>query len=302
MGNNLVPVSRTDKNGKTVVRHVRADTAVLPSSKRIPKPSIAPKSVLQSVRLKEMDSGALTIALLRDIRAMQKEGTVDYDTVFDAMDAAAFLHLHQTRANRKNLPRTPYIEHPLRNTLRVVRWGCRDEDILVATLLHDTVEDHSDQIISHYLGRDDVDSLDENTKRDLALGWVNDIFGPDVMHLVKAVSNDVDNGEKKNEKQKHAAYAKHVKDKIRNDAKVFLVKFADFVDNAVGLPHNNIPENRESVSRRARKYSLVISIFEEEYKSNKGIRDLVDEAGYEAIWEQIQEAKVKLEPLILQSA
>jgi (p)ppGpp synthase/HD superfamily hydrolase len=302
MKSNLVPESRADKNGKVVVRHVKGSVSGKSALRSIPKPNAEPTSVLQSVRLKEMDSGALTIALLRDVRAMQRDGDVNYDNVFDALDAAAFLHLHQTRSNRKNLPRTPYIEHPLRNTIRAARWGCRDESVLVATLLHDTVEDCSDQIISHYLGRDDVGSLDEHQKRELALGWVKDTFGDEVLHLVKAVSNDVDNGEKKTEQEKHASYANHVRDQIRNDAKVFLVKFADFVDNAVGLHHNNTAENRKAVSRRARKYFPVIDIFEAEFLANPAIRDLVDEQGYASIWEQIQEAKVKLEPLMRQSA
>jgi (p)ppGpp synthase/HD superfamily hydrolase len=302
MKNNLVPESRADKNGKVVVRHIKGSLAVKSTLRSIPKPNAEPESILQSVRLKEMDSGALTIALLRDVRAMQRDGDVNYDNVFDALDAAAFLHLDQTRSNRKNLPRTPYIEHPLRNTLRATRWGCRDESVLVATLLHDTVEDHADQIISHYLGRNDVGSLNEHQKRELALGWVKDAFGDEVHHLVKAVSNDVDNGEKKTEKEKHSSYANHVRDEIKGDAKVFLVKFSDFVDNAVGLHHNNTAENRQSVSRRARKYFPLIEIFEAEYLSNPAIRELVDEQGYASIWEQLQEARVKLEPLMRQSA
>lgn len=303
MRSNLKPESRADKNGRVVTRHVRADSAPASGTNRaIPKPNAAPASVLQSVRLKEMDSGALTIALLRDVRAMQRDGDVNYDNVFDALDAAAFLHIDDTRSNRKNLPRTPYIEHPLRNTLRAARWGCRDESVLVATLLHDTVEDCADQIISHYLGRDDVASLSEEEKRELALGWVGDTFGAEVLHLVKAVSNDVDNGDAKSEKKKHDDYATHVQKKIKGDAKVFLVKFADFVDNAVSLPHNVAAGNVESAARRARKYFPVIAIFESEYLSNPAIRDLVDEKGYTAIWEQIQEAKVKLEPIMRRSA
>lgn len=305
MGNNLVPEARPDKNGKVVVRHVKNDSAATGSSSRgIPVPSIKPTSALQSVRLKEMDSGALTLALLGDIRRLEKEGAVDYDTVLSALDAATFLHLDQTpRGNRKNLPRTPYIEHPLRNTIRAIRWGCKDQDVLVATLLHDTVEDCSDKIISYYLGRDDVDSLSEDEKRELALGWVKDEFGPEVHHLVHAVSNEVDGGsKKKSEQEKHAEYASHVRDTIHGDAKVFVVKFADYVDNAVGLHHNNIEGNREAVSRRARKYLPVVVIFENEYESNEEIREIVDEKGYDAIWEHLQDAKVRLEPLVRQNA
>lgn len=298
-----MPEARPDKNGKIVIRHVKSDSGVSGlGSRGIPSPTLCPVSPLQSIPLKEMDSGALTLALLSDIRRMEKEGAVDYDTVLSALDAATFLHLDQIRGNRKNLPRTPYIEHPLRNTIRAARWGCKDQDVLVSTLLHDTVEDWAGKIVSHYLGRDDSESLSEQEKQELAFGWVEDNFGPDVLHLVKAVSNEVDDGEPKSEGEKHERYANHVKDSIEGDAKVFVVKFADFVDNAVGLHHNNIEGNRKAVSRRARKYLPVVSIFEKEYESNPAIRDIVDESGYEAIWSQIQEAKVKLEPLVKQDA
>lgn len=304
MGQSLVPEPRPDKNGKVVVRYVKGGSgAPGKGSRGIPVPAIKPTSALQTIKLKEMDSGALTLALLGDIRRLEKEGEVDYDTVLSALDAATFLHLDQTpRGNRKNLPRTPYIEHPLRNTIRAARWGCTDQDVLVSTLLHDTVEDCADKIVSYYLGRDDADSLSEESKRELALGWVEDVFGPEVHHLVHAVSNEVGDGTKKTEQEKHENYASHVRDSIQGDAKVFLVKFADFVDNAVGLHHNNIEGNRAAVSRRARKYLPVVDIFEKEYESNDELREIVDEKGYAAIWEQIQEAKVKLEPLVRQSA
>lgn len=295
MGNNLTPEPRADKNGKIVVRHVKSDfvaTKPLPAS--IPKPSVSTRSILQSVRLKEMDSGALTLTLLSDVRGLEKAGEVDYDTVFGALDAATFLHLHQTRENRKNLPRTPYIEHPLRNTIRAVRWGCKDQDVLVATLLHDTVEDCADEIITFYLGRKDTDSLDSHTKREMALDWVEQSFGSEVRRLVHAVSNPVSDGRKRTEREKHEAYVDHVSESIEDDAKVFLVKFADFVDNAVGLPHNNVEGNREAVTRRARKYLLAVDVFEREYESNSAIRDLVNSEGYESIWNHIQEAKQRL--------
>lgn len=302
MKNNLVPEPRQDVNGKIVVRHVRPDSHIKNQKLHVPKPSIEPKSVLQSVSLKEMDSGALTVTLLRDIRALERQNSVDYDTVFDALDAATFLHLDQKRGNRKNLAETPYIEHPLRNTVRAIRWGCRDQNVLVSTLLHDTVEDWAGKIVSHYLKRDDADTLSESEKRELAFGWVKDTFGSQVLHMVKAVSNPIHTGPKQTEKEKHLEYANHVRDSIKGDAHVFLVKFSDFVDNAVGLHHNNIEGKREGVSRRARKYRPVVDIFEQEFLNNEAIHDLVDEAGYAAIWEQIQEAKGRLDRLIKQSA
>lgn len=298
MGNNLVPEKRADKNGKIVIRHVKSDFVKPVKDKpSIPKPSVHTRSILQSVRLKEMDSGALTLALLSDVRLLEREGKVNYDAIFDALDAATFLHLHQTRGNRKNLPKTPYIEHPLRNTLRSLRWGCKDQSVLIATILHDTVEDCADEIVSYYLQHEAPESLSEHEKRELALGWVESNFGAETRHLVLAVSNPLGDGKDKTAQEKYDIYAAHVEDSIRGDAKAFLVKFADFVDNAVGLHHNDVEGNHAAVTRRARKYRPVVDIFEREFLNNPELRELVSEEGYASIWEHIQEAKVKLTPL-----
>jgi (p)ppGpp synthase/HD superfamily hydrolase len=60
---------------------------------------------------------------------------------------ASFLHRKQTRFVRGDLPRVPYIEHPLRVALRLVRWGVPDAELIAAALLHDVVEDCSTELL-----------------------------------------------------------------------------------------------------------------------------------------------------------
>ena len=58
-----------------------------------------------------------------------------------AMEVATLAHLDQFRKNGIKSDEDPYIVHPLRNVLRLLRYGCSDVEILSATALHDTVED-----------------------------------------------------------------------------------------------------------------------------------------------------------------
>jgi (p)ppGpp synthase/HD superfamily hydrolase len=211
---------------------------------------------------------------------------------------ATFLHRHQTRANRKNLPRTPYIEHPLRNALRSVRWGCADQDVIVAAIMHDTVEDCAPDILTHYVGHPEPELLSEAERREVALGWMLRDFGPEVARIVEAVSNPLRDESGMSKERKRELYAEHVAEAIRADAKVFVVKFADFVDNALGLPHNAVEGNEGMIERLALKYLPVASVFEREYEANPDIRKMIGDEGHTLIGEQIAEAKTKLTALL----
>ncbi len=64
------------------------------------------------------------------------------ESVQRAMDFAADAHMHQKRKYSGR----PYIEHPLA-VARMVRRFDHDEDMIIAALLHDTVEDTSVTLI-----------------------------------------------------------------------------------------------------------------------------------------------------------
>jgi hypothetical protein len=105
-------------------------------------------TLFASVPLKDMDPFALTMAIFDEIRTIPG---VDGVALSKVISAASYLHLNQTRVNRKGLPRTSYIEHPLRNGLRVLRWGVTSEAVLVGLLLHDTVEDCLDRVLDAFV-------------------------------------------------------------------------------------------------------------------------------------------------------
>ena len=59
----------------------------------------------------------------------------------DAIQLAVKYHGYQYRANVINGLKMPYIIHPLEVCKKVWLWGIGDEDVMIAAILHDVVED-----------------------------------------------------------------------------------------------------------------------------------------------------------------
>lgn len=118
-------------------------------------------------------------------------------------EAAAFAaraHRHQFRRDEK----TPYVSHTLRVALTVACvFGCTDETILAAALLHDTIEDC------------DVD-YDDLLER----------FGVEVADIVACVSKDM----RIIEPRREEAYDRQLAD---GPWQARLIKLADVYDNMV---------------------------------------------------------------------
>lgn len=249
---------------------------------------------IHSIPLKEMDAAVLTYAIL-DIAS---ENMLNRDRINYAIKLAAYLHRNDYRRNRGPLPKTHYIEHPLRNTLRLMRWGVLDEDIIVASILHDTVEDHGLTIVREFTNHtvdfedDSKHTVEEDvTVMKLALEYVKNVFGARVAYIVDGVSNrPFVPGLTKNEKR--AAYAQHVIESIAQDVAIFWVKLSDFVDNAIGLYHNNISENSGMIAHLALKYAPLVPVFQEIVQRT----DMLESTRVE-ILVQLESGKKRLEEL-----
>lgn len=234
-------------------------------------------TLFDSVPLKDMDPSALTMAIFSDIRDIP---SIDGVKVSTAISAASFFHLNQTRANRKGFPRTAYIEHPLRNALRVLRWGVSSEAVLISVVLHDTVEDCLDRILTSFVPGCHV-GIGPEAQRELAYRWIAGEFGQEASDLVRSLTNPLATGEQLTKARKREKYAADVAQKIRGNAGAVIGKLADFMDNAGGLHHNAVDGNERMIQHLTAKYHPVVAIFEAELAANSdAIRALVSEEGY----------------------
>jgi hypothetical protein len=151
----------------------------------------------------------------------------------------AALALMSRLHERDRRQREPYASHPLRVTVRILsHYRVNDPDVACAALLHDTVEDHADDIAPGGRGA--------------ALAVLAGRFGGRVAGLVAAVTNPAwEPG-----RDKHEQYREHVAESLDGSPWARVIKVSDFTDNAVGLFHTT----GATLPRRAGKYRPLLPV------------------------------------------
>ncbi|MDV6277724.1 hypothetical protein R3Q06_29965 [Rhodococcus erythropolis] len=187
------------------------------------------RSAFDQLPLKEMDAATLVFAIESAVDEMSIPG----ETLRLAMEVATLAHLDQFRKNGIKSNEDPYIVHPLRNVLRLLRYGCSDVEILSATALHDTVEDQPHVVIA-LLGGRTADNVTPSEAQERASTLIAAHFGRRISELVEAVTNPITYPDGDDT----VGYQDHVIQAIKDPA-VFLVKFSDFVDNAGSVKYLN---------------------------------------------------------------
>ena len=154
-----------------------------------------------------------------------------------ALVLASRLHEHDRRQ------REPYLNHPLRVTIRAVsHYRVDDPEVACAALLHDAVEDHADDIAP-------------DGSQETAIAVLAGQFGERVAELVAAVTNPAWDPDR----DKHEQYREHVIASLRVSPWARVIKISDFTDNAVGLFHTTGPK----LSNLANKYRPLAPLLRE---------------------------------------
>jgi len=251
---------------------------------------------LGDAALKDMDSAGLVLTLEEATKAMPEQAQRQIHT---ATEDATWLHREQLRANRAGMPRTPYIEHPLRNTIRLTRWGVTDPDVLTASLLHDVAEDADRQIVESRLGAEATSALGPQEVRAGAVDWIADKYGDRVAGLVESVSNPIADGERSRDEQVRD-YRQHVSEAIASDPGVLLVKWSDYTDNAASLHHNEL---NDKTAQRAEKYAQMVPVWREQLAENAAGIDQLTAPGRAAEFsEQLERVSDRLDEIGRQRA
>ncbi|SNS96315.1 T3SS (YopN, CesT) and YbjN peptide-binding chaperone 1 [Rhodococcoides kyotonense] len=196
------------------------------------------------IRLADMDASTLAFTIGYEARELGFTSPM----LHDAMSLAAGAHLYQRRFGGA-AGSDPHVVHPLRNVLRLIRFGCTDEVVLTASALHDTVEDQADRIVSL------LDSGRTPT-RENTLAIIDDHFSPTVASVVRAVTDPIE-PEGLTTTEKNRAYLDHVATAIV-DPRVFLVKLSDFIDDAGIVEHLEDDDKR---NRLRVEYAPVLQVF-----------------------------------------
>ena len=251
-----------------------------------------PAMVLSRTPLKDMDAAQLAAT----IRHEAVDAGMDAETIDSAIELASILHAHQTRGNRGAFITTAYIEHPLRNGLRLIRMGVTDQDTVVGAILHDTVEDGSEVFVKKFEGH--VGKVDEAQARIRLSAHIGAAYGRDVEIIVAGMTNEyvpAKDAATLSLEQKHLTYKDHVAEQISQDVRVLLGKSSDFIDNASGLHHNDTPARAEKTYKQARKYRPVVDVFI--HAINQSDIPISDQEKRKLI-AKMEETKVRLDELI----
>ena len=132
--------------------------------------------------------------------------------ILQALDLAKKEHFGQLRDEG-----TPYVIHPIRVTLILIReLNIKDPNLLCAALLHDVVEDGS-----------------------MTIEEIDNQFGLEVARIVKGVTRQ--KPEKESEKEKEKNKLRKIEKIASSDQKIRLVKLCDKLDNT--RSHSFIPED-----------------------------------------------------------
>jgi len=184
----------------------------------------------------------------------------EQDRILDAL--AAMICIHQSQKARPD--GTPYVSHPLEVALFVLqRFGQSDPDLLIAGLLHDSVEDRADKLVAPCLAV----NLSAQELRQPALRALEHRFGKRVANLVGLLAtrhSDRPSGSHPShlhsadqEAEKNRIYLAHFQSLWEGDPDALLIKLADFSQNALRLERLDESPRKD---RLRRKYGPVIQM------------------------------------------
>lgn len=216
--------------------------------------------------LKSLTTEELFVALFEEA----EDAGFDVAIIQKAAEFAKELHVGQFRSAPSWEEKPDYIVHPLRNAIRLIRWGSKDQNVILAGLLHDTVEDCSEKYCIHR----SIEFSGAHEARQILLSKISEDYGPRVADIVFKLSNPIADSDQKQTislEKKNQSYSEHVKRSIASDFEVLSAKLSDLHDNAASLIYTNHPERFAQNHRQALKYSLVISHFSKELSQSSGV-------------------------------
>lgn len=219
----------------------------------------------KTVALKEFDSVVLS-GLLQQY-AHNEYTPEEQSQVTEAISMASYLHRNDYRKGaRGTTKQPPYIEHPLRVATRLFSSLQKNvpSHMLIAAVLHDTVEDHLDDY-TDFVGVNFDNNANGTSKRETVYSFLEERYGAEATRIVKQLTNPLPTPNQTKE-EKLAQYQEHVKKAITGEknAAVLMIKFSDFADNAGSL-HHHYKKGDPKGSYFAKRYLPLVKLYRETF-------------------------------------
>jgi (p)ppGpp synthase/HD superfamily hydrolase len=211
------------------------------------------------------------------INELEEIGPDAKEKVGAAIELAAMFHWRDTYKDM------PYLTHLLRVTLRLIRdYSITDATILSAAVLHDSVEDHGEEIIAYtgYKFKTPEDALAS-------------LVGHETANIVNHLSN-TPTPTRLDQAAKNLHYLEGIRHKLYVSYKVFIIKLSDFSDNAVGIHWG---EDYTKSAKVAAKYLPVFEVFEEACRHYLSSGEL-SQAHYDYAMKQLENGRKRCELIL----
>lgn len=158
-----------------------------------------------------------------------------------------------------------YATHVLRVACRILstqHFNLRESpQVIIAALLHDTVEDRPERLLDEdALNEHDMSDINLNDRieqRHRALGVVEQEYGSTVAEMVDDVSNPIYDKTDLSMADRQDTYRTHVTAIMSSESSARYIKLSDFIDNCLGLEYNADARKR---LRLAYKYKPLLPV------------------------------------------
>ena len=188
--------------------------------------------------------------------------------VTDAYALAGIVHAGQIYKHDE-----PYTYHLLRVANRLPGYlHLNDPEMIIAALLHDSVEDYPERVIGQILldrGRQPGPEVPQPTEplelQRKALQHIAERFSPRVADMVASVTNAPKvPGSQETYDEWLARYTAKI-EKAATTPAGWAIKFADWCDNGLGVIYSEHAADSEQVAHFKRKYGLAMPILERRF-------------------------------------
>lgn len=171
--------------------------------------------------------------------------------LLSALELSKFLHRGQFRTNPDG-SRSKYSTHPLRVALRAHSFT-GDEDLTIAGLLHDTIEDCSNSFVKDMISATSV-GLNIALETELPY-FLDNIFSDRTMRAIQGVTVPYEIESITDRTERNRRYALHVIEATGADVDVLVTKLCDYLDNAGGVVNYARGSKHYGLAQKlARKY------------------------------------------------
>lgn len=252
------------------------------------------RPAFESYELKEKSAQELFEVILT---AGETWTNAQRELVASAYGLGAWLHVDDRHRGQ------PYTYHFLRNAARAAAYlDVTDPDVLIAIILHDSVEDHALEIVKLGVANKllqqptNAQLEDKAIMQSTANSLLGTVYGEKAATIIAGMTNAPSSGsETLTYEEKIGGYVAKVTKEIVNPD-VWVAKLVDWIDNGVGVLYSDLPPDSDRIAHFRYKYGRLIEPLEQRYRQDD-IQAMLGPSAKAYVEHVFMRAEERLQPL-----